>query len=1431
MPDYDNDGHRFGVASLNSGCENAAPSRIRDRLAGQKILITGSTGFLAKAFVEKLLRSVDTIDGIYLLVRTRAGGVSPAQRVKRDVLGSPAFDRLRASLGDRFHQLCDRKIHVVSGDLTRDQLGISASEYESLTKTITLVVNSAATVTFDERLDLAVDLNTLGPSRLLRFAKDCGGIPFLHVSTCYVSGMRKGTIVEDFSAPEIAREKLPRDKATGDFDFDALIESLLAQAQGVRHRLGADTEACRRELIDLGMATARSLGWNDTYTFTKWIGEQLLLRDRDTVPLTIFRPAIIESSYAEPAPGWIDGLRMADPMLIGYGKGKLAEFPGRAELPLDLIPADFVANGMIATLPVGDHHPDGVALYQCASSDRKPLYLSALSRYLQRAFKKRPMVVEGRRLSYRVAFGLIPADRFQKKLRRKQRYITLFRTIFEKFHSGRRRVRKLNGLLRQLEQLAYFTKIYTPYTHLDCRFAIDALDTVASQMHPDDRAEFPFDVNSIDWEDYIVNRHIPGVRSFVLGTGSEPSGRIAAEFAHVDPSVAKRALQASSLFEVFQRVAESYPDKHALQIKRENRWLRYTYKEVLQATGTLMQRFLERGLVPGDRVAISGASSPEWGITYLSAMRAGLTAVPLDPQLPPEDTWAAARYAKVKLMMAGSTTHAVLAESRLDEDAEIVLMGRPFIPPPGASRDEMPEPVAGDSHAIASILFTSGTTVAPKAVPLTHRNFLANASALIDIHPIYPTDELLSVLPMYHAFEFTGGFVVPLACGATITYLDQVKGAQIREAMQATGTTVMLVVPRFIRMIHDAIVGRVAAAGWVKRNLFRLLGRLSDITGRRFGSQLFASVHKSFGGRLRMFVSGASRLDPEMFEFFQRMGFATYEGYGLTETSPVLSVNPPHAARLGSVGPMLSNVDAEVRSQNAEGIGEVWVRGPSVMSGYLDNPEATEEIIQDGWLRTGDLGRLDEQGYLYLTGRSKDLIITAAGKNVYPDEVEARYKDLPFIKEFCVFGMPSEQGAGDAIHAVIVPDRDACADHDRSSLEREIRMSVEEISDTIPSHQRLAVLHFWDREIPKTTTLKAKRNLVREMVQRQSDLQATEQTPQELTTHNDEDHPRVSQDPAVFEAVVEILAHLTKRSPEKIRRPMHLLLDLGIDSIGKIDVLGTIEARFDMRIDDEKSAQISRVSDILSVIGDRMPKASGTADRTIWQRRLAQDRTTRTTNGSLAAPLIPVRWIVRGGVKIFMNTYVRVHARGCKHIPSSGPFILAPNHASHLDTPSVLTAVGNRRRVWVAGAEDYFFNSPAKRFLFGKVLDTIPVDRQADGLRGLKRCGEALRRGEGLLIFPEGTRSVTGAIQPFKIGAAVLAIERRAPIIPVHIDRTFDLFPKGQRLIHPGSVTVTFGAAIVPPSMNETSDHYAYFQDMIAAVEASVMHMRDGAHA
>ena len=1208
------------------------------------------------------------------------------------------------------------------------------------------------------------------------------------------------------------------------------------------------------------MRRARSQGWNDTYTFTKWIGEQLLIRDRGQVPLVIFRPAIIEGSLNEPTPGWIDGLRMADPIIAAYGRGKLTKFPGRGDIAIDLIPVDLVANAMIATLPIGDGRRGELSVYQCASSDRRPLYLRDMTKSLERAFRQRPMSDETGRVIHPPRLKLMTMDAFLRRWRQKHRLIRSCRRLLQVVRLSRQWQRKLAALSRQIEQILYFAEIYAPYTHLDCRFASDGLHAAGQDLAPDDQVEFPFEVDAIDWDDYLVNRHIPGLRSFVLGTGMEPTARIRAlGYERIGEPVASReSLQAENLFEVFRRSAERFRQKPALQIQREGRWIRYTYEEALLATGSIMQRFDERGLAAGDRVAICGDNGPEWGLVYLAAMRAGLSVVPLDPQMPSADLWGAAEFAGVKLICAGPSKAQVLANSDARGDIDVVTMQEPFVPPAGASRDVVPSPRPVGGSEIASILFTSGTTRAPKAVPLTHRNLIANARALAEVQPILPTDEFLSVLPLYHAFEFTGGFLVPLASGATVTYVEQLKGPDIMSAMQATGTTVMLIVPRLLRRFLDSIEAGVAAAGGIKRSLFSVLRLVSGLTGQWCARRLLGTVHKRFGGRLRMFVSGGSRLDVDLRKAFETLGFTLHEGYGLTETSPVLTVTLPGRATPGSVGPPLPNVDLEIRHQNLEGVGEVWVRGPSVMSGYLNNPDATKETLEEGWLRTGDLGRQDSEGCLYLIGRSNDLIVSGAGKNVYPDDVEQCYRDLPFSQEMCVFGMPAADGLGDAIHAVVVIDPLSAPDLDRSSIEREIRLAVASISDALPTHQRIAVLHFWDRELPKTSTLKAKRSLIRDTVQRgaaetasgaarrASALDATMGSatgtiPEARDSGRAADSARAeargsAETSPTLATVQRILAKPSKRPASTINQEMHLLLDLGIDSIGKIDVLSAVEAHFAIQIDDETGAKISRVADLLAVIGDRVPTAAAAHSVSGWRRRFMSNSTKEVPsslrvgnrrNGKLPIPLLPMRWGLRGLGGAFMRTYVRVATEGREHVPEVGAFILAPNHTSHLDALSVLTAIGGKRRVWVAAAEDYFFNTTIKRFLFSSVFDAIAFDRHADGVEGLRRCGDALVLGDGLLMFPEGTRSRTGQLQPFKVGVAVLATQRQVPVVPVYIDHAYELLRKGQRLPRPGRVTVTFGQPLRPPTADDATDSYETCLAFTRQVETVVAALRD----
>lgn len=1397
-----------------------SPQRIAQRLRGKRLLLTGATGLLGKVFMEKLLRSAPQIGRIHLLIRNRVEGATGNDRLETEVLRSSVFDRLRALLGPGLERLCREKITVVDGDLTREHFGMSDDDYTALTQQVDVIVNSAAAVTFDERLDISLQLNMLGPTRLLKLARDCGGVPFLQVSTCYVSGRRTGQIPEEVSQPD----------RSSPIDIDDVIRRMTQICADITADKRLQGEALRRALIDAGMELAHRHGWNDTYTFTKWLGEQLVERDRGDIPVVILRPAIIEGCFEEPVPGWIDGLRMADPMIMAFGRGKLREFPADPAIPIDVIPCDFVANAMVAALPVGQP-PGTKRIYHVASSRRNPLLISRLAQDLSTAFRRRPMFDDAGRQIKTGRFRLVRQEAFTSKWLKKLTRITQYRRLLERLRIGPERRLRLSAAVAQIEQILYLAKIYSPYTHLDCRFLDENLKNLAELLHPDDLVEFPFAVERLDWSDYIINRHIPGLRRFVLG-GSKHAARPAGATGKPgrrDDLIREARHHSASIFQTFERVAQLCADSPALQMNRAGRWIIYSYEEALAATAAIARRFGELGLEPGDRIVLCGDNCPEWGLTYLAAMRAGLTAVPLDPQLAPGEVFACGRFASTKLICAGRSTFAALATEAAGgrEAAPIVQMAEPFVPPPGASRDAGPPPVHVGGDHTASILFTSGTTLAPKAVPLTHDNLLSNARALLSVHPLQSSESFLSVLPMYHAFEFTGGFLVPMIIGATVTYVEQLKGPFILAAMQAVRPTLMQVVPRLLKLFHDSIIQKVRESGVLTRAAVRTFGWLSDLSGGAAGSLLFRRVHRQFGGRLRMFISGGSALDRELFAAFTRLGFEVCEGYGLTETSPVLTVNPPGAGKSGSVGEAVPGVELHLHNPNSEGVGELWARGAVVMPGYLNNPDATAEVMRDGWFRTGDLCRRDAEGYYFVTGRVKDMIVTQAGKNVYPDEVEMRYRDLPYVKELCVVGLPNASGIGESVHAVIVPDYDAHPDMPPTGIERAIREAVEQMSGAIPAHQRIQTVHFWTVELPKTSTLKARRGRIKEILG--DDLNGSGRAAERVISAR-ESKPRPAAERLNESQLLvrRLLAKLTHETESSIHSDSNLLLDLGMDSLMKLQLLGELESHFDIACSNEQGAALARVSDLFALVRNSPPLHGAKRAGRSWrerQRSVAATTIAGASNGALTAPVQAARWAARGGMALLFNSYIRVRARGFRHIPASGPFILAANHSSHLDAASVITAVAGRRRVWVAGAQDYFFSTILKGWVFGKLLDTIPFDRHAEGYAGLSRCLEQLERGDGLLFFPEGTRSPTGRMADFKIGVALMAVEAGAPVIPTRIDHAYELMPKGSRLARPGVVHIAFGKPIAPQpwKCSENPDRqYALYREFAREVQSRV---------
>ncbi|HEX9735475.1 MAG TPA: AMP-binding protein, partial [Thermoanaerobaculia bacterium] len=461
-----------------------------------------------------------------------------------------------------------------------------------------------------------------------------------------------------------------------------------------------------------------------------------------------------------------------------------------------------------------------------------------------------------------------------------------------------------------------------------------------------------------------------------------------------------------------------------------------------------------------------------------------------------------------------------------------------------------------------------------KAVPLTHANYLANVRDLVPLMRL-SRERMLSVLPIHHVFEQMVGLWVPAAGGSAISYVAEIKPAEISWMMAVTRPTVLVAVPRLLELLHNGIRQSVAAGGPVLGVLFRVLFALSRLTGGRYGHRLFGKVHRRFGGSLRRIATGGSALEPSLGRSFYLMGFKVAEGYGMTETSPVLTVNPWREIRFGSAGKPLPGVEVDLRAVDGEppGTGEIWVRGANVMAGYYENPEATKEAMDDGWLNTGDVGRFDEGGYLYVSGRTKDVIVTDAGKNVYPEEVERRYRGLPHVQELVVLGLPGNPG-GERVSAVVVPVPEAT----ESDVE-EIRAAIAARSAEVPSYQQISHVEIWKGELPKTTTLKVKRGLLRDAVlSGKSSPAATPAAPASASVE-----PRRSEQETW---VIDTLARLTRARPDLLRAEDRLS-ELGVDSLTRVELVAAMEERFGMSVEDETAASLGRVQDVLDLVSSR----------------------------------------------------------------------------------------------------------------------------------------------------------------------------------------------------------------------------------------------------
>ncbi len=540
----------------------------------------------------------------------------------------------------------------------------------------------------------------------------------------------------------------------------------------------------------------------------------------------------------------------------------------------------------------------------------------------------------------------------------------------------------------------------------------------------------------------------------------------------------------SDIREMLTSVAEKYPHENAFITKKNGEYKYISYKALRREIDLLGTALYYEDL-PRRRIAIIGKNSYEWMLSYLSVLCGAGMAVPLDKGLAEEEIERLLYRSECDCLIfdkAFSETVARLSEKEdcpvkkficMEEDGAweslpAYLKKGELLLAEG-KKDYLS--VAIDPAAPGVLLFTSGTTAQSKGVLLCQKNFLSNIYGMSRSQKFYPTDVNMAFLPYHHTFGSVGTLIF-LAHGATTVFCDGIR--YIAKNLEEYGVTVFVCVPLIIEGIYKKVMQTVKKQGKEKTlALGRRLSRLLMAVGIDKRRKIFADIHKGLGGKVRYIISGASALNPEIGEAFNDFGITTVQGYGLTETAPVIAAENIKFRRKGSVGLPLCNVEVKILNPDSRGIGEILAKGPNVMLGYYEDEVATKEVIRDGWFHTGDLGRIDKSGALYITGRKKNVIVLKNGKNVYPEEIETVISALPSVEECLVYGTP--RGDDFILSVRIVYREDHFKDIPKEEIEAEIRREIGEINARMAKHQYIKFIEVTNVPMEKTTTAKIKR--------------------------------------------------------------------------------------------------------------------------------------------------------------------------------------------------------------------------------------------------------------------------------------------------------------------------------------------------------------------
>ncbi len=761
------------------------------------------------------------------------------------------------------------------------------------------------------------------------------------------------------------------------------------------------------------------------------------------------------------------------------------------------------------------------------------------------------------------------------------------------------------------------------------------------------------------------------------------------------------------------------------------------------------------------KVGIYAENRVEWIYTFYAALQSNCIAVPIDYMAAAED---------VAYIIDDCQPEMVFISAAMLEEYSKVKQKCKFRPaivvfedyPPVANQAESTWNGPEDNDTTAVIIYTSGTTGSPKGVMLSYTNLIVNMKAVIEAGIFDSECQVLVLLPLHHVFPLVGSMMVPLYAGGILVVSPSMQTPDLMKTLADNQVSVMIGVPRLYDLIYRGLMAKINKSAVAKA----FLGLVYRTKSRKLGKLLFKKVHVGLGGHLKFMIAGGAALNKEVGKFFYAIGFDILEGFGMTEAAPMITFPRPGKIKIGSTGQALPGLTVEIRD------GEIVAKGPNIMKGYYNRPEETAEVIKDGWLYTGDLGRLEKGGFLYITGRKKEIIVLPNGKNINPVEIEMKLEGASAaIKEAGVFMHK------DMLHAVIFPDHKYLSDNNISDIQQYFReIVIAPFNAGISSYKRILQFTIVNTELPRTRLSKLQRFKLEELIT---------QTEREKIKAKEPDTDEYRAIKTFIEAQVDMVI-----SPLD-----HIVFDIALDSLGKMGLIDYVEKTFGVTISEEQLIKFPSVQAISEYI--ELNKRFHNTEDTSWTGDFKD-----STKVDLPKSSFFLRMIVRT-VHSVSNLFIRTEGKGFENIPQ-GPCFFAPNHQSKLDAFLVLSYLDNQTlKDTYAYAKKDHVQGALRKYLANRT-NIIVMDLTKDLKGSIQKMAEVVKLGKKILIFPEGTRTTTGDMGVFKKTYSLLSTELNIPVVPIAISGAWYGDKTDKLRIKRTKITIEFLPAIHPEGL--TSD-------------------------